>query len=79
MKLSDRRHDLFLLMLNLAQLNDREQILTVFIDAMNSLWENVQLRILKEKEETTQKPISPHSALLNVEILTNNKEINDIK
>jgi len=50
MRLDHIIHDLFLLMLNLTQLKDQDRILKVFIEAVNTLWDGVHLRMLPEGE-----------------------------
>ncbi len=37
-------HDLFLLMLNLSQIREKQRIMSVFVEAVNTFWEGVRLR-----------------------------------
>ena len=57
-------HDLFLLMLNLSQLKSQERILTLFLEAMNSVSGDVSLRWL-EGEERVQIPTIKIATLKN--------------
>ncbi len=50
MRLDHIIHDLFLLMLNLTQFKDQDRIQKVFIEAVNTLWVDVHLRMLPEGE-----------------------------
>jgi len=40
-------HDIFLLMLNVAQLKESERICAMFLEALNSFWDGITLRLLK--------------------------------
>ncbi len=50
MRLDHIIHDLFLLMLNLTQFKDQDRIQKVFIEAVDTLWVDVHLRMLPEGE-----------------------------
>lgn len=50
-------HDLFLLMLNLAQVKSQPRILTLFLEAINSLELDLQCRLLATDESTSSEVI----------------------
>lgn len=54
---SHLEHDIFLLMLNLSQLKESEQICTLFLDALNSFWDGITLRLLNEGDPTPAERI----------------------
>lgn len=43
-------HDIFLLMLNLAQLKEPERICATFLEALNSFWDGITLHLIKDSE-----------------------------
>ena len=50
-------HDLFLLLLNLSQVTGEERLKTLFVDSMNSLSENFQLKFVKKQEDVMGEAI----------------------
>ncbi len=50
-------HDLFLLMINLTQLKDSDYILQFFMEAMNSIWNDTQFRLLSKATPLTDTTI----------------------
>jgi len=50
MKTNHLEHDIFLLMLNLSQVRDSERIRNVFLEAMNSFWDDINLRFVADEE-----------------------------
>ncbi|MBD3307352.1 PAS domain-containing protein [candidate division KSB3 bacterium] len=51
MKNSHLEHDIFLLMVNLTQVKRPERILNIFLEALNSLWEDVTFRLLSADDQ----------------------------
>lgn len=51
MRTAHLEHDLFLLMLNLSQLKDSERICQLFLDALNTCWDAISLRLTTDETE----------------------------
>ena len=61
MTINNYEHDIFLLMLNLSRIESRETIRKHFVEALNSLWNNVSFRYI---------PRNPAENIMSVEIVT---------
>lgn len=57
MNIEHLAHDLFLLMLNLSQLQSSERMLAIFVDALNRAQDAVSLRLLTEGEHISDEAI----------------------